>query len=49
MTKQRFVFLIMWALISVLFFFVLEKDGAPEWAKDIEVLFGCGVFLILLN
>jgi hypothetical protein len=49
MVKYRFIFLALWVALSVLYFFTLKHDSAPEWALDLEVLLSGGIFLILLN
>ena len=49
MMKDKLLTTFFWVIASVMMYFIMVKDLAPEWAKDIEVLLGFGIFLLLLN
>ena len=49
MMKDKLLTTFFWVIASVMMYFIMVKDLAPEWAKDIEVLLGIGIFLLLLN
>ena len=49
MVKQRLFTLAIWIVVSVISFFAMDKDGAPDWAKELELLVALGVFFILLD
>jgi hypothetical protein len=47
--KDRLILLALWIVVAFITFFAMGKDSAPDWAKELEVLLGLGVSLILLN
>lgn len=49
MVKQRLFTLAIWIVVSVISFFAMDKDGAPDWAKELVLLVALGVFFILLD
>jgi len=49
MIKQRIFSIVIWLVVSVISFFAIDKDGAPDWAKEIQILFSLGIFLVMLD
>ena len=43
MMKHKLLTTLFWVIASVMMYFFMVKDLAPEWAKDIEVLLGFGI------
>lgn len=48
-TKHNIAMLLIWIALSIGFYFLIEKEGAPEWAKDFFVFNAVGFFLIFIN
>jgi hypothetical protein len=47
--KSHVIFIILWILNSILFYFVIKKQEAPNWALDIVIFISLGFLLVLLN
>ena len=47
--KSHAIFIILWILNSILFYFVIKKQEAPNWALDIVIFISLGFLLVLLN
>ncbi len=39
----------LWIINSILFYFVLDKQGAPDWALDFLVFVSLGFLFVYLN
>ena len=47
--KYKLFLTLAWAVLIFLYYFVMEKHNAPEWALDLEAFLGAGILLVLLN
>ncbi len=41
--------LLIWIVISVIFYFAIQKYSAPEWVKLLFIFNAVGFFLIFIN
>ena len=47
--KSIVITIFLWIVNSILFYFVIKKQEAPDWALDIVIFISLGFLLILLN
>ena len=48
-TNYNISMLLIWIVISVIFYFAIQKYDAPEWAKLLFIFNAVGFFLIFIN
>jgi hypothetical protein len=47
--KSIAITIFLWIVNSILFYFVLDKQGAPDWALDFLVFVSLGFLFVYLN
>ena len=47
--KHNIGMLVIWIVLSVLYYASMAKEGAPEWVKDFFIFNALGFFLVFLN